>query len=100
LAWRLLEHVESRHDRLAVRRRHEPGQDSHRRGLPGAVRAEKAENLAALDAERDVFDGRHPAVAFREVLDLDHRCDSRKMAPTRRRQPKMLTEQRENGQHL
>ena len=44
----------------------------HRRRLAGAVWAQEAENLAALDLEADVVDGRHAAVAFREVLNLDH----------------------------
>ena len=36
------------------------------------VRAEKAENLSAFDAEAHVFDGGDAPVAFREVLNLDH----------------------------
>ena len=69
---RLIEHVEARDDGFAVRGRHIARQNPHRRRLAGAVRAEEAENLAALDSEADVVDRRHFAVAFREVLNLDH----------------------------
>ena len=53
-------------------RRHVAGQDAHRRRLAGAVRAEEAEDLAALDAEADIVDGRDAAVALGEVLNLNH----------------------------
>ena len=69
---RLVEDVEARDDGFALGGRHEAGEDAHRRRLAGAVRAEEAEDLAALDAEADVVDRRDAAVAFREVLDLDH----------------------------
>ena len=69
---RLIEDVEPGDDGLAFGRRHVAGQDPHRRGLAGAVRTEKAENFAALDAEADVVDGGDAAVLFREVLDLNH----------------------------
>ena len=118
---RLFEHIESRDDRLALRGRHEPGQDAHRRRLAGAVGPQEAEDLAAFHPEADVFDGRDAAVAFREVLNLDHFTGSCSLypsqgrarvtrptrpwqhSPDRRarsagRQPKMLTESRENGQ--
>ena len=42
--------------RLARGRRQQAGQHLHRRGLAAAVRAEEAEDLAALDAEADVVD--------------------------------------------
>ncbi len=69
---RLVEHVEAGDDGFAVRGRHVAGQDPHRRRLTGAVGAEKSEDFAALDAEADVVDGGDAAVAFGEVLDLDH----------------------------
>ena len=40
--------------------------------FPAPFGPEEAEDLAPLDAERDVVDGRDAAVALREVLDLDH----------------------------
>ena len=69
---RLIEDVESGDDRLALGGRHVAGEDAHRRRLAGAVGAEKAENFAAFDAEADIVDGGEAAVAFREVLNLDH----------------------------
>src|SRR5579862_2109104 len=48
-------------------------QDADRRRLPGAVRAEEAEDLARVDLERDAVDGVHLGlrVALDEVLDAD-----------------------------
>src|SRR4029077_6336995 len=69
---RLVEDVEPGDNRFAFRGRHVAGQNPHRRRLAGAVGAEEPEDLAALDAEADVVDGGHAAVAFREVLNLDH----------------------------
>ena len=71
---RLVEDVEAGDDRLAFRRRHVAGQDAHGRRLAGAVRAEKAENLAALDAEVQVVDRGDAAVALGEVLNLNQRA--------------------------
>ena len=45
---------------------------AHRRRLAGAVGTEETENLAGLDAEPHVVDGRDRPVAFREVLNLNH----------------------------
>ena len=42
---------------LALGRRQQAGQHLHGRGLAAAVRAEEAEDLAALDAEVDMVDG-------------------------------------------
>src|SRR5262249_30147413 len=69
---RLIEDVEARDEGLAVGGRHVAGQYPHRRRFAGAVGPEKAENLASLDLEADVVDGRYGAVAFAEVLNLDH----------------------------
>ena len=80
---RLVEDVEPGDNRLAFGGRHEPRQDPHRRRLAGPVGAEKAEDFAALDAEADIVDRGDAAVAFREVLDLNHR-----ESPVR--EPKML----------
>ena len=97
---RLIEDVEPGDDRLALGRRHVAGQDAHRRRLAGAVRPEEAEDLAALDAEADVVDGGDAAVAFREVLNLDHEellCTLlKKTAPNEAAPTKMLSERSEN----
>src|SRR5262249_55258069 len=52
-------------------------QDAHGGGLAGAVRSQKAENLAGPGVEADVIDGQHLPAAqvakgFREVVDVDH----------------------------
>ena len=52
--------------------RHVAGQDPHGRGLPGAVRPEKSENLAPFHAKTDIVHGRDPAVTLGDVLDLNH----------------------------
>src|SRR5437763_1920674 len=70
---RLVEDVESGDNGLAFRRRHVAGENPHRRRLAGAVGAEEAENLAPFDAKADVVDGSDAAIAFREVLNLNHR---------------------------
>src|SRR5262249_50456224 len=45
-----------------------------RRGLPRAVGAEQAEDLAATDTEADVVGGRERAEPLRQVAGLDHRA--------------------------
>ena len=70
---RLIEHIEPGDHGLALRSGHVARQDAHRGRLAGAVRTQEPENLAALDAEADVVDGRDPAVLFREVLNLNHK---------------------------
>jgi D-sedoheptulose 7-phosphate isomerase len=60
------------HDHGALGGRHIAGNDPHRRRLPGAVRAEKSQDFAPFHGEADVVDRGDRAVAFREVLDLDH----------------------------
>ena len=69
---RVFEDVIPGDDGLALGGRHVSGEDPHRRRLAGAVRAEEAEDLASLDAEADVLDGRETAIALREVLNLNH----------------------------
>src|SRR6185295_9136289 len=73
---RLVEDVEPCDNRFSFGRRHVAGEDAHGRRLPGAVRAEEAEDFAALDPEADVVDRGDAAIAFREVLNLDHRANS------------------------
>jgi hypothetical protein len=50
--------------------RQQPGEHLHGRRLAAAVGAEKAEDLAALDAEADVVDGGEFAEAPRQVAAL------------------------------
>src|SRR5919201_1965520 len=52
---------------LAARRTHDPGERLHQGGLPGAVRADEREALAALEREVDPVDGDALAVPDREV---------------------------------
>ena len=71
--------MSSRFDLLAEqrrrpsRRRQQAGQHLHRRRLAAAVRAEEAEDLAALDAEAHVVDGGEVAEALRQAVRLDRR---------------------------
>src|SRR5205823_11322414 len=85
----LVEDVEPGDNRFALGGRHVAGQYPHRRRLAGAVGAEKAEDFASFDAEADVVDRGNAAVAFREVLDLDHRespvREPKNVTPNRRR---------------
>ncbi len=62
--------------------RQEPGQHLHRRGLAAAVRAEKAEDLAALDRQGDVVDRGEVAEATRQAVGFDG--DLRLFGRTRR----------------
>ena len=59
--------------RLAFARRQQAGQHFHRRGLAAAVRAEKAEDLAALDGEADAVDRGEVAEAAGQVAGDDDR---------------------------
>jgi len=56
-------------------------EDLHGGGLPGAVRAEDAEDLALGDLERDVPHRHGVAVALGQVLDLDDGCPGRSSGP-------------------
>src|SRR6185503_18619386 len=51
-------------------------EDPQSRALTGAVRSEKADDLAFADAERDVANRDHAAVVLGQVLDLDHRSEA------------------------
>jgi len=48
------------------------GEDAHRGGLAGAVRAQKAEDLPRLHLEADIIDRFQLPVALHQVLDFDH----------------------------
>ena len=69
---RLLENIEAGDGGATGSRRHEAGQNSHRRGLAGAVRAEKAHDFAFADLEIQIFDRGMPGVAFGEIFDFNH----------------------------
>ena len=58
--------------RLARGRRQQPGQHLHGRGLAATVRADEAEDLAALDGEAHVVDGGEVAEAAGQVARDDH----------------------------
>jgi hypothetical protein len=66
------EDVESGHRDIAFAGRHVAGDDSHRAGLPGAVRPKESQNFSLFHAETDVIHRGKRAVALREVLDLNH----------------------------
>src|SRR5256885_2909516 len=68
---RFREDVEAGHTRRPGRRADVAGEDSHRGGLAGAVRAEEPEHLARGDRERHVLHGRALAVVLGEALDFD-----------------------------
>ena len=74
---RVLEDVEPRDFDRPTGRRHEPGDDAHRRRLAGAIRAEKAQDLPGRHAERDIGDRGQVTVAFGEMLDFDHEVRTR-----------------------
>ncbi len=59
--------------RFAFAGRQQPGQHLHRRRLAAAVRADKAEDLAAFDREADMIDRGEIAEAAGEVARNDHR---------------------------
>ena len=67
-----LEDVVAPHPRGPVGGRQVAGEDAHRRGLPGPVGAQEAQDLPLLDAEGDPVDRGMAAVPLGEVLDLDH----------------------------
>ena len=69
---RLLEHVEAGHGGAAFRRRKEAGQNAHGRGFPGAVRSEKADDLALLHFKRNVIHRERAGVSLREALNCNH----------------------------
>ena len=68
------------------RRRHQPGEHLHRRGLPGPIRAEVPEHFPGLDGKADVADRGQSAVAFCHVADFEHDAlDTANLATARQR---------------
>src|SRR6185437_9064583 len=69
---RLVEHVVTRHLRASAGRRQEAGEHLHGGRLPGAVRPEKAQHLAAADGETHPVDRPGRAVVLGQSVDLNH----------------------------
>jgi hypothetical protein len=104
---RLLEHVETGDGRRALGGGHVAGNNAHRRGLPGAVGAEKPENFAGLRSKTHVVYGGHGAVAFGKMLNLDHGRSpineisvSSRPSAMKARQPPILIEPSKGGKIL
>ena len=64
-------HVESIHPRGPFSRRQKCGQHANQRRFAGAVRTEKAEDLALLDGKGEALDGRELAKPFDEPPDVN-----------------------------
>ena len=64
--------IDAEHLHLAVGARAKAFEDLHGRRLPGAVRAEEGEDLAAADLEVDPRDGFRGAVALLQAPNGDH----------------------------
>jgi hypothetical protein len=56
----------------AARRGEEAGENAHRSGFAGSVRAKKTNDLAFLDLEGDVIHGNVARVPFSEAFYFDH----------------------------
>ena len=64
----------------ACGRLEDPGDQVEHRGLAGAVRADQAEDLAAVDRKAHVGDGAQAAEPFRDALDAQDRAhDSQRL---------------------
>ena len=57
---------------LSRRRKEEPADHFYRRRLAGTVGAEEGEQLARLDAQRQLLHGRLVPIAFDDILEFDH----------------------------
>src|SRR6266571_3510052 len=69
---RMIEKVEAGERRTARSRRHEAGENAHRRCLTGAVRTEKSHDLAFADLKIQVLNRGLACVTFVEILDFYH----------------------------
>ena len=67
--------------RAAAGRLQQPAQHLDRRGLAGPVRAEEAEDLTALDAQRELVDGAHLAEATGQAVGDDDGVQSARSFP-------------------
>jgi hypothetical protein len=68
-------HVDPADEQPPARRRDDPRDRPHRRGLPRPVRPEQPEHLARQNLERQVLDGDGRLVRLVEIGDLDHGAD-------------------------
>jgi hypothetical protein len=69
---RVVEDVVPCHQCAPARGRHVAGNNAHCCGLAGTIGAQEAQDLARFDPKTHIVDGRHGAVALREVIHLDH----------------------------
>ena len=60
------------HAHGAARWRDEAGEDAHRRGFSGAVRAQKADDFPSLHFEIDLVERTERPEALREIVRVDH----------------------------
>ena len=74
---RIVEHVKSAHENLALRRRDESRDHAHGGGFARAVRPEEAEHLAHFHLERHAVHGRLGAKGFPEISNFNHCAKSR-----------------------
>ena len=72
---RLAQRVQPGDAHLALARFRQSQQDQDHRGLAGAVRPQKPEDLAPVDGEIKPRDGLNAAVALDEIPNLDHGLD-------------------------
>src|SRR5262249_51181861 len=81
---RLGKDVEAVDDHGSLARRHKAGDDAHRGGLACAVGTKKAEDRTLFSLEGDITHRDEVAVAFGQILYLDHAdrlAGSRSTAP-------------------
>ena len=69
---RLLQNIVALHQHLALRGGQIAGHDIHRGGFSGAVRPQKAEDLAVLHREAQVVHRVVVPVSLHQIFDLDH----------------------------
>jgi hypothetical protein len=68
----LLEDVEDGDLRTAGSGRQKTGEDAHRGGFSGAIRAKKTNDLPFFHLEGDVIDGERTGVSLRQTFDFNH----------------------------
>jgi hypothetical protein len=54
----------------------QPDDDLQKRALPGPVRTDDGDDVAVVDPERHVVDGREPAEVLRDRVDLEEQAFS------------------------
>ncbi len=78
---RLHQHAPPLDPRVARVREVEGGEDAHRRRLPGAVRADEAEDLATFERERELVHRSDGAERAGDPLDVEQRASHRGRPP-------------------